>query len=197
MISLKKLLTTAALLVAVQFSYAQLSGMKSPVSYRLKNGMTVIVAENLGTKKVFANLSFEGATPFTEADAAVQELVYTILTRQLPIVNPALNFTEKGINLATTNDQFEQVLAAMSAYISAPEFTEDALLKAKAEVLAHLAAQDKYYAKSITKASIQKLNVDNVRNYYRLFANPATAYLTIAGNISATAIKTYAKNGFV
>jgi predicted Zn-dependent peptidase len=191
--NLKNISIAIALLVSVQFSYAQ-SGMKAPVSYKLKNGMTVIFAENSGTQKVFSVLSFEGANKYVAEKAAVQELVNTILTQQLPEVHKSLSFTDRGINLAAVNaDQFEDALAAMSSYITAPHFTEEALSKAKAEILSHISAQDKFYAKSITTLSVQNLKLNDVNAYYSAMANPATAYLTVAGNIKPAIIKSYAK----
>lgn len=192
--TLKNTLTAIILLLTVQFGYAQ--SMKAPVSYQLKNGMTVIVAENSGTQKVFSTLSFEGETQYSSANATVQELVNTILTQQLPALNQGLSFTDKGINLSTTTDQFEGALAAMYTYVSAPDFTEEALNKAKSEVLAHIAAQNKYYPEAITVAAVKSLDLNDVKAYYTQIANPATAYLTVAGNINPSAVKTYARKGF-
>lgn len=195
--TLKNISIAIALLVSVQFSYAQSPVMKAPVSYQLKNGMTVIVAENAGTQKVFSMLSFEGANVYAVEKAAVQELVNTILAQQLPVIHPSLSFTEKGINLAAANvDQFEEALGAMSAYVSAPQFTDEALIKAKAEILSHITAQDKYYAKSVTKTAVQNLKLTDINAYYSSIINPATAYLTVAGNIKPATIKAYAKKGF-
>lgn len=193
--TLKNILTTIALLVTVQFSYAQSSAMKTPVSYKLKNGMTVIVAENSGIQKVFSTLSFEG-TEYSADKAPVQELVNTILSQQLPALHQGLSLTDQGINLATTADQFEDAIAAMSAYVSAPEFTEETLEKAKTVIVAHLNARDKYYPENVTASVVKNLSVADVKAYYTQIANPATAYLTVAGNIKPSMIKTYAKKGF-
>jgi|GEM_PF-567748 len=193
--TLKNILTTIALLITVQFSYAQSSAMKTPVSYKLKNGMTVIIAENAGIQKVFSTLSFEGADQYAADKAAVQELVKTILIQQLPALNKGLSFTDKGINLATTADQFESAMAAMYSYVSAPEFTVGALDKAKAVIIAHIDAQDKYYPVNVTPAAIKNLSVDDVKAYYTQITNPATAYLTVVGNIKPSIIKSYVKKG--
>lgn len=189
--NLKNTLTTIALLVTVQFGYAQ--SMKAPVSYKLKNGMTIIVAENSGTQKVFSTLSFEGNNQYKPENATVEELVKTILTVQLPELNKGLSFTEKGVNLATTADEFESAMNAMYTYVSAPDFSEEALNMAKSEVINHLAARDKYYPETITVDAINKLNVNELKAYYRIMANPATAYLTVVGNINASDMKSYAR----
>ncbi|MEQ7800999.1 hypothetical protein ABDJ41_14435 [Pedobacter sp. ASV1-7] len=191
--NLKNISIAIALLLSVQFSFAQ-SVMKEPVSYKLKNGMTVIVAENSGTQKVFSVLSFEGTNKYVAEKAAVQELVNIILTQQLPEIHKSLSFTDRGINLAAANaDEFEDALAAMSTYITAPHFTEEALAKAKADILSHISAQDKYYAESITTLSVQNLKLNDVNAYYSAIVNPTTAYLTVAGNIKPALVKSYAK----
>lgn len=187
--TLKNILTVTFLIVMVQFGYGQ--SMKPPVSYRLKNGLTVIVAENSATQKVFSTLSFESQLQHIPANATVQELVNTILTQQLPNINEGLSFTDKGINLATTTDQFEDGLAAMYTYVSAPDFTEDVLKKAKMEVIAHIAANDKYYPEAITIAAVNKIGLNELNTYYLQMANPATAYLTVAGNINAGTVRGY------
>lgn len=196
MTKIKNITTAIALLVSVQFSYAQSSTMEVPVSYKLKNGMTVIFAENQGIQKVYALLSFESVNKYVADQAAVQELTNTILTQQLPLAHEALSFTDKGINLAVNTPQFEDALTAMSNYVVAPEFTEKVLDQAKAEILAHITAKDKYYPKSITKESIQSLKISDVNVYYNGMVNPATTFLTVAGNVKPAAIKSYAKNGF-
>lgn len=192
----KNILTTIALFVTVQFSHAQSSAMQAPVSYKLKNGMTIIVAENSGTQKVFSTLSFEAVDQYAADKAPVQELVNTILSQQLPALNQGLSLTDKGINLVTTADRFEDAMVAMSAYVSAPEFTEETLEKAKAVIVAHIDARDKYYPVNVTAPVVKKLSIADVKAYYSQIANPATAYLTVAGNIKPSMTKSYAKRGF-
>jgi predicted Zn-dependent peptidase len=188
------LLSAIALVFSVQFSNAQ-SVMKDPVSYQLKNGMTIITAENAGTPKVFANLSFEGKA-YAAGNAVVQEVLNTIFTQQLPKVNAGLSYTDKGMNVAVPAAQFEKTIADLYTYIAAPEFTAEALAAAKAAVEAHVTAQDKYYPTNVTIAAIEGIDLAIVKAYYAEVSNPATAYLTVAGNVKAAAVKVYAKKGF-
>jgi predicted Zn-dependent peptidase len=188
------ILTAIALVFSVQFSNAQ-SVMKDPVSQQLKNGMTIIVAENSATSKVFANLSFEGKA-YDASKAVVQEVLNTIFTQQLPKVNAGLSYTDKGMNMAVPAAGFEQAITDLYAYVTAPGFNDQAIANAKAAVVAHLTAQDKYYPANVTVAAVESINLNVVNAYYTEISNPATTYLTVAGNIKPAAVKAFAKRGF-
>lgn len=190
---LKTIVTVFALLTGTSFSYAQSSVMKDPVSYKLKNGMTVIVAENEATPKVFANLSFEAAEKYQAEKAVVKEVLTTLLNQELTAMDAGLSYSDKGINLATQHDKFENALQTLYAYISAPAFNQDAFAKAKNTVLAHLTAQDKYFPATVNKNSLAKLTLDDVNVYYNEINNPAQTVLTVAGNITAGLAKNYTK----
>lgn len=188
------ILTTIALLFSIQFGFAQ-SAMKDPVAYQLKNGMTVIVAENSATQKVFANLSFEGM-PYDAGNAVVQEVLNTIFTQQLPLVNAGFSYTDKGMNMVAAANGFEQALADLYAYAAAPEFNDEVLANAKAVVVAHLANQDKYYPANVTPAAVNGIGLAQVKAFYARFSNPDAAYLTVAGNVKPAMVKLFAKRGF-
>lgn len=190
---LKTTTTAIALLIGTSSGFAQSAVMKNPVSYTLKNGMTIIIAENQATPKVYANLSFEAAKVYIAEKAAVQEVTITLLNQQLTALDAGLSYSDKGLNLATTSAGLEAALQTMYAYIKAPGFTEAALAKAKAEVLAHLTAQDKYFPETVNAASLNKLSLTDVNAYYNEINEPARTFLTIVGNINPAAAKNYTK----
>jgi len=188
------ILTAIALLFTTQFGFAQ-SAMKAPVSYQLKNGMTIITAENTSTPKVFANMSFEGK-PYNVNNATVQEVLNVLFEQQLPKVNAGLSYTENGMNVAVDAADFERTMADLYAYMARPYFTTEALAAAKDAIVAHLSAQDKYYPANVTTAAVDAISLAAVKAYYAEISNPATAYLTIAGNVKPATVKLYAKRGF-
>ncbi|MBB5438383.1 putative Zn-dependent peptidase [Pedobacter sp. AK017] len=190
---LKTTTTAIALLIGTSSGFAQSDVMKDPVSYTLKNGMTIIIAENQATPKVYANLSFEAAKVYVAEKAAVQEVTTTLLNQQLTALDAGLSYSDKGLNLATTSAGLEAVLQTMYAYINAPGFTEAALAKAKAELLAHLTAQDRYFPETVNAASLNKLSLADVNAYYNEINKPALTFLTIVGNINPAAAKNYTK----
>lgn len=179
--------------IGTSFSYAQSSVMKDPVSYTLKNGMTVIIAENEATPKVFANLSFEAAGKYQADKATVQEVFTTLMNQELTAMDAGLSYSDKGINLATQHGQFETALQQLYAYINTPAFNQDAFAKAKATVLAHLTAQDKYFPPAVNQNSLAKLTLDDVNAYYNEINIPAQTVLTVAGNITPGLAKNYTK----
>ncbi|MDR6784520.1 putative Zn-dependent peptidase [Pedobacter africanus] len=184
---------TLAMVFGISFGYAQPSVMKNPVSYTLKNGTTIIIAHNEGTPKVFANLSFEAANAYTPAKATVQEVFTALLNQQLTALNAGLSYSHKGINLATHSNNFETALQTMYAYINAPTFDQADLDIAKANVMAHINAQDKYFPEAVNEGSIAKLTLADVNAYYAEISNPAQTVLTIAGNVTPAAAKGFAK----
>ncbi|TKC05887.1 insulinase family protein [Pedobacter frigoris] len=193
--TLKTFLIVGALIVTAKFGFAQSSALKNPVNFNLKNGINVIVAENQSTEKVFANLSFENE--YSADKAAVQEVMNMMLNQQLSALDTGLSYSNKGVNLAVASKDFENVFAVLSAYIAAPEFTEVALNKAKSAVTAHLIANDKYFPDNVNKISVANLSLSDVKAYYSEVANPSTTVLTIAGNITPSVAKSYAKKSFV
>lgn len=191
--TLKTATIAIALFIGTSPVFAQYSAMKDPVSYTLKNGMTLIVAENQATPAVYANLSFEAANKYQEEKAAVQEVTATLLNQQLRALDAGLSYTDKGINLAANSANFESALRTMYTYVNAPEFTQAALENAKAEVMAHLSAQDKYFPEAVNVSSLQKLSLADINAYYAELNDPAQICLTIVGNINPAAAKNYTR----
>ncbi|MNL11130.1 hypothetical protein D3C87_1319530 [compost metagenome] len=193
--TLKTITTVIALLITfgTSIGYAQTLAMKNPVSHILKNGSTIIIAENQTIPKVFANLSFEVAGRYSSEKATVQEVLITLLNQELMALDAGLSYSHKGINLAAQSDNFEASLQTMYAYINAPEFDQYALDKAKASVMTHLKAQDKYFPEVVNEYNIAKLTLADVNAYYNEINNPKHMVLTIAGNITPTAAKSIAK----
>nr|WP_121269553.1 insulinase family protein [Pedobacter schmidteae] len=191
--TLNTITTAIALLIGTSFGYAQSSVFKNPVSFTLKNGTTVIVAENQASPKVFANLSFEAAAKYRAEKAAIQEVFSTMLNQQLAALDAGLSYSDKGVNLATTTAGFEAAFETMINYISAPKFDEQSLASAKASVLAHLSAQDKYFPETVNAASLAKITLAEVNAYFQEINNPKQNFLTIAGNITPSVAKDYTK----
>ena len=190
---LKTITTAIALLTGISFGHAQSSVMKDPVSYTLKNGMTVIIAENEATAKVFANLSFEAAARYQADKAPVQEVLTALMNQQLTAMDAGLSYSDKGLNLVAHRDNFETALQTLYTYICAPAFDQDALVKAKAAVMAHLTAQDKYFPETVNKNSLARLTLEDVSAYYNEINKPALTVLTVAGNITPAIAKSYTK----
>lgn len=191
--TLRTTLTAITLLISTSFGFAQSSTMKDPVSYTLKNGMTIVLAENESSAKVFANLSFEAANNYSAEKATVQQVMNTLLHQQLTALDTGLSYSDKGLNLAVKSADFESALQTMYTFINAPGFTQAALEKAKAEVLVHLTAQDKYFPQTVNTTSVANLSLADVNAYYNEINKPAETLLTVAGNINSSEVRKFTK----
>jgi predicted Zn-dependent peptidase len=184
--SLKNLIIIAVLTLGTQIVNAQSSGMKNPVSFKLKNGLTVIIAENQDAKKVYANLTSE--TEQTDHKAGVPEVLNAMLNADDQ--NSELIFNDKGANISTTAISFSNTLNRLSTKIKDPVFSPEAFEKAITTVSTAL------NAKGLNETSLQALTLNDIKTYYGMKANPAISHLTIAGNITPAAVKALVKKYF-
>lgn len=191
--SLKNLFVIALLLVSAQFTKAQSAAMKDPVSFKLKNGLTVVLAENTGTQKVYATLNSE-AEQISSAKAGTQEVLSMMLNNTSGL--NGLSFDEKGIHIATNTADFNGVLTTVSNKIQAPVLTQSAFEAAIQTVNTSLQKKDRYHAPELTTAALQALTLNDIKTFYSVVAHPAAAYLTIAGNINVEEMKTLVKKSF-
>lgn len=191
--TLKTFVSVITLIISVQISFAQTSAMKDPVSFKLKNGTTVIVAENTSTQRVFANLSFEQAGRFVAEKAATQEVFTTLLNLQLAGLNDGLSYSDKGFNLTTNSLNFPDLLKSMLTYINEPEFSDEFLTEAKSTIIAHLAARDKFFPENISRENVEKITLKEVKSYYDEINDPSQTFLTIVGNIKPAIAKNLTK----
>jgi predicted Zn-dependent peptidase len=187
---LKNLFVIALLLVSAQITKAQSAAMKDPVSFKLKNGLTVVLAENTGTQKVYATLNSE-ATEISSAKAGAREVLNVMLNSTSGI--NGLRFDEKGIHLAANSTDFNKALTALSGKIQTPDLTQNGFEDALSTVNASLQKKDRYYAPNVTATALQALTLDDIKSFYSVAVHPAQAYLTIAGNINGEEMKTLVK----
>ena len=87
------------------FSNIQAQGiMKDPVSFKLKNGVEVIVAENAGMGKVLASVKIEGAQMDVKNGADNGE-----------DFGPKVNYNADEVNVAADMADFEKAFLTMAA----------------------------------------------------------------------------------
>lgn len=189
---IKNILTIAITLLTVQFANAQSSIMKDPVSFKLRNGLTVIVAENKGVTKVHTSLTNDDAT--VDSHAGLQHILTTMLNQSSG--NSGITYTENGGNMLASTKEFSTALSVLSAAIQDPTFNQAAFEKAKTTVIASVIAKDRYYPTNITEASLAQLTLKDLKAFYTNSFTPAKTYLTIAGNISVAEAKNLAERSF-
>lgn len=168
---MKKIFAMIICLLAVQFVQAQVT-MKDPVSFKLRNGIEVVVAENSAMSKVFAQLKIEGAV--AEEDAQLASTLGDVLNEGL---NRPANFQYSGIGqapkmnisateaqLAASSENFEQAFLTLSTALKEPAFEEQ-----QGSAVADF--------------------------YHRQFA-PEKISITIAGDITVAQVKALLKKAF-
>lgn len=170
--------------LSIQFASAQSTSMKEPVSFKLKNGLTIIVAENEGSKKIYAGFTAD-EEPAESSKAGVQD-----------VFNVMMNFSDKGGNIAANMSDFAATLMMFSKSIKEPVLNQTSFETALAKVIASVNARDRYYPETITETSLNAITLNDIKAFYSKNIIPSNTYLTIAGNISASDAKALAKKSF-
>ncbi|RZK78287.1 MAG: hypothetical protein EOO92_11400, partial [Pedobacter sp.] len=138
---------------------AQSSVFRDPVSFKLKNGLTVIVAENKATTKVYSSFTVESPDDNAIVKPGVEELLTTMLHEVALQEETGLSFSEKGGNLATNIAGFEYSLTAFSNTIRNP-FNDDVFEKAKAQLIVSINSNTKYFAVNVDEKAVGSLTMD-------------------------------------
>lgn len=161
--------------------------MKDPVSFKLKNGIEVVVAENIGMGKVFASVKIEGET--LDTNAAVTEVLTNILAEgasakskvvfanSLKEIAPKVSVTADEANVAAAAEDFENAFLVMSSALQ-----ESAI--------------DQVMVDKVNKSTKQAVSLAEVKTFYNQQITPSRTYITIAGNISLAQAKALAKKAF-
>ncbi|WEK19205.1 MAG: insulinase family protein [Candidatus Pedobacter colombiensis] len=192
----KKLFITTIALFTIQFAQAQSFTMGSPISFKLSNGMTVIVAENSGTNKIYSSFTVNEETADKNHKAGAQNILNEMLNEIASDAEAGVSFDDKGANLASLATNFDKALSIMSTSIKTPALTQPSFDKAKQNIIDHLKAQDHYYPEAVNEMALQQLTLKDVQSFYTRTITPSKAYLTIAGNITAATAKILAKKEF-
>ncbi|MNR21297.1 Peptidase M16 inactive domain protein [compost metagenome] len=161
--------------------------MKDPVSFKLKNGIEVVVAENSGMGKVFASVKIEGEPIST--NTAVSEVLTNLLTEgaihksKVAFANngkdiaPKVNITAEEGNVAADAEDFENAFLVLTSTLQKPEINKEALEKAN---------QNAAYS----------ISVDELKTFYNQQIKPSRTYITIAGDITVAQAKALTKKAF-
>jgi len=179
----------------VSIASAQTSTLHQPVSFKLRNGMSVIVAENTGTPKVYSSFTLEDGT--TEAPAPVTHTILTMMLNDIALDTQAgISFNEKGGNIANSIAGFDNALLALYTTVTNADLTEVLFEKTKASLLESVNKRLKYYPSTVTEANIQLTTLNDIKTCYASSYQPSKACLTIAGNITPAEARILVKKAF-
>lgn len=182
--TIKNFIIVIISVLSIQLASAQSISMKDPVSFKLKNGLTIIVAENEESKKIFAGFTAD-EEPAESSKAGVQD-----------VFNVMMDFSDKGGNMAANTSDFAAALMIFSKSIQEPALNQTSFETALEKVIASVNARDRYYPETITEASLRAITLNDIKAFYSKNIVPSNTYLTIAGNISASDAKALARKFF-
>lgn len=164
-------------------SFAQ-SPMKEPVSFKLKNGLTVVVAQNVGLGKIYSRLTIENQTDDSQKVAAqilanflnnkANKFNEGMLENGKPVSTVSMSFNEA--NAATNINTFEQTLNFVSSAFINPQITKEAFDEMKSQYTGD-------------KADLASITIKDLQEFYNKNFKAADTYITIAGDITPGAAK--------
>lgn len=176
-------------------------------SLRLKGGM--LFDEKIGTADLLSKLLLEGTknkTPL-ELEEAIDNLGASITTKS------SEEFIE--INVTTLSSKFDEVYSLFEEILIEPRFDAKEFERLKLESIEYLKREKtkptsvaaKVFPKLVwgsshllansaagTEASVESIEIEDLRNYYKKFISPNLASISVVGNISIGKVKSSFKS---
>lgn len=186
--SFKKLTILLITLFSFNVALAQ-STMKAPVRYKLKNGITIIVAQNIGSGKIYSRLTVENQA---EDNATIYaQVLENFMNKRAEKFNElssnsnaskiTINYNEA--NTATTTANFEQAIN----FVSKSFLNQDIVKQAFDEM------KDLYTGK---KEDLASVTIKDLQAYYNKNFKAEDTYITIAGDITPAQAKEIVAKAF-
>ncbi|MEE1945926.1 insulinase family protein [Pedobacter sp. KR3-3] len=188
-----KFTTKISILILSLFaSHAALAQrMKEPVSFKLKNGLTVIVAQNVGLGKVYSRLTIENKG--TEAQRNAAQIFESYLNGRANTFNqnvnksnavtPQVSLTVDEANTSTSIADFEHALQFVADNFVNPELSQQAFDEMRSQPKGN-------------KADLENVGLAEVKSFYANHFKASDAFITIAGDIDVATAKTIANRAF-
>lgn len=192
--TLKTIFALIIILFAAQYTKAQ-SGMMNPVSFKLKNGVSVIVAENQDAPKVYTKFTFEDEQGNNHYAAGVTEILNAMLNEVAAPIADHVTFNEKGGNINTSAAEFNNALTALSTAVQTTDLSTSLFEKAKTKLIAETQLKGES-AGTASVADLNAISLKDVKAFYNKNLTPSKVYITIAGNIKPSTAKTMVQKAF-
>ncbi|MGM9478806.1 hypothetical protein ACS5PU_20445 [Pedobacter sp. GSP4] len=191
---MNKIKTIALFTLSILGVYtANAQTFKEPVSYKLKNGMNIIISENSLSPKAYSSFTLDNSA-FADKKDGVAELLNAVLNESVA-KNSNINFKDNSGKLATANADLDQDLTKMAALIQHATLDQKTFNTAKAKLITSLKLQDYDYDQSVNEKSIGELTLADVQSFYNQIS-PEKTFLTVAGNVELNSAKAAVKKAF-
>lgn len=173
------------------FNAAFAQRMKEPVSFKLKNGLTVIVAQNVGLGKVYSRLTIENKS--TEEQRNVAQIFESFLNGKANAFNqnvdkdntivPQVSLTVDEANTTTNAADFGATLQFVADNILNPELSQHAFEEMKSQLKGN-------------KADLEAITLADLKNFYAKHFKASDTFITIAGDIDPAVAKMMVNKAF-
>lgn len=190
--TIKTILFSSLLILTSLSSNAQ-KGLKEPITFKLKNGMNIIISENGNSPKAYASFTLDSQYFQNNKDGIVV-LLNAVLNESM-LNNNNISFKDNSGKLSTSKADFDNSLLTMATFLENPTLNQKVFNQAKSKLLLSIKLQDYDYDQSVNENSINSLSLTDVKEFYSQII-PEKTYLTIAGNVEISASKASAKKAF-
>jgi predicted Zn-dependent peptidase len=173
------------------FNAAFAQRMKEPVSFKLKNGITVIVAENVGLGKVYSRLTIENKS--TAEQRNVAQIFEGFLNGKANAFNqnvdkdntlaPQVSLSVDEANTTTNIADFGHALQFVADNILNPELSQQAFEEMKAQLKGN-------------KADLEAITLSDVKGFYAKHFKASDTFITVAGDIDPATAKQMINKAF-
>ncbi|QNK63464.1 insulinase family protein [Pedobacter sp. PAMC26386] len=191
--TVKTIFALMIILFAAQYTKAQ-TGLMSPVSFKLKNGTSVIIAENQVAEKVYTKFTTEDQEGNHSYTKGTTEILNAMLNKT---VAPAtqVNFDNEGGHINASSADFNNALTALSTAIQTADLNKILFEKAKAGLIAQTKLKG-HNAGTASVADLEATSLKDVREFYHKNMIPSKTFITIAGNIKSSTAKAMVQKAF-
>lgn len=196
-------------------------------TFKLDNGLTVIVVENHKLPKVAYKIFVDNDPILEKDEAGYVTLMGELLTKgtrtrtkaqidqEIDFIGASLSSDPNGVSGSCLTKHSGKLLDLMSDVLLNPTFPTEELDKSKRRqesnlaqqkddanaIAANVAAVLRYgkshpYGEVMTEATLAKINLDQIKNYYSTYFKPNISYLVITGDITRDKAEQYAKQYF-
>lgn len=188
-----KFTTKISILILSLFaSHAALAQrMKEPVSFKLKNGLTVIVAQHDGLGKVYSRLTIENKGAEGQKNAAQvfesylngKANTFNQNVSKSNTITPQVSLTVDEANTSTSIADFEHALQFVADNFVNPELSQQAFEEMRSQPKSN-------------KTDLENVSLADIKSFYANHFKASDTFITIAGDIDVATAKTIANRAF-
>ncbi|RZL28844.1 MAG: insulinase family protein [Pedobacter sp.] len=187
--SIQKLSILLVALFSFNAAIAQ-STMKAPVRYKLKNGVTLIVAQNVGSGKIFSRLTVENQAQ--ENETLYAQILENYMNKRAEKFNEFLTATTSSSKI-TMNYNEGNTATNVANFEDAFNFVSKSFLNQDIAKQAFDEMKDLYAGK---QDDLKSVTMKDLQAYYNKNFKAEDTYITIAGDITPSQAREIAAKAF-